>query len=449
MMNQQIKEAVGNSKLNRFHILLTLICMFVVLTEGYDLVIYGSIKGQIIAEWGIDKVTAGLLGSAALLGMMAGSFSLGILADLLGRKRVLVFCLTVFSLGTGLAGFTHSPLPFALCRFIAGLGIGGAMPNAIGLLSDYILNRNRNILIATAMAGMQIGGILSPVISLALGADSWRICLWLGFVPLLMAPVIIKQLPDSLDYLLRTGRLAALEKAVSQAAPGFHLAGASPDKETEAEPGRQKLPVRALFQQGRARNTGLFWVAFFMGLLMIYGLNTWLPDLMFNAGYDLGSSLTFLIALNSAALLGSVILGRVADRVNTRLLLVTLYWLGAVSMMLLAVKSTTLTAYILISLCGICVFGCQNIGTAFVAGYYPSQIRSTALGVCNTVGRLGGILGPTLGGVLMAAALSMTLNCLAFALPGLAAGGAYLLSTAGKTKNQAQAAELGVVAEYP
>lgn len=433
-MYEQVKNAIAAGKLNAFHVLLMFMSMFVVLTEGYDLVIFGSIKGQIIAEWGIDQVTAGMLGSAALAGMMVGSFSLGILADMLGRKRVLICCVVLFCLGTGVAGFTNAPAPFAICRFIAGLGIGGAMPNAIGLLSDYIPNSSKNTLIATAMAGMQIGGILAPLICLGLGDGGWRICLWLGFAPLLIVPVMIKFLPESINHLLRQGRLEALEKAVARSVPGFKLEGENQESANRQE--QDKPPVKDLFSEGRSRNTVLFWTAFFMGLLMIYGLNTWLPDLMTAAGYDLGSSLTFLIALNTAALFGTFILGRVADRVDTKKLLVLLYWVGAVSMLLLSIKSTIVVAYILISICGICVFGCQNIGTAFVSSYYPGYMRSTGLGVCNTVGRLGGVLGPTLGGVLMAAALPMFFNCLAFAVPGVVAGSAYLLCTApGKGHN--------------
>ena len=127
-MREQITQAIAEAKTNRFHVLMMAMAMFVILTEGYDLVIYGSIKSQLIAEWGMSQVTAGLIGSVALVGMMVGSFTLGLLADILGRKRVLIFCVALFSLSTGLAGFMHGPISFSIFRFLAGLGIGGPCP---------------------------------------------------------------------------------------------------------------------------------------------------------------------------------------------------------------------------------------------------------------------------------------------------------------------------------
>ena len=439
-----ISEAIRNSKVNRFHLTIMAICMTIVAVEGYDLVIYGSIKHQLIDEWGMTTVQAGMVGSVALIGMMVGSLSLGILADLLGRKPVLIFCFILFCVTTGLIGFTHEPISFSVGRFFAGVGIGGAMPNAIGLLSDYIPEKHKSTMIATTMSGMQVGGILAPLIAIAFGYGGWRHCFWIAFVPLVLLPVMIKLLPNSIDFSIKRGKTAELLRAVEKAAPGFTLPEVAQDTGTESvsQKEKEKFPVRELFEEGRARNTFLFWIAFFMGLLMIYGLNTWLPELMQSAGYEVGSSLTFLLALNLAALFGSFFMGRIADRVNTKYVLVTLYIIGATCMVLLSIKSNIVVAYILISICGICAFCPQNVGTAFVASNYPSRVRSTGLGVCNTVGRLGGIMGPTLGGILMAAALPMFLNCVAFAVPGLIAATAYGLCVQLRSAGKPTAAEL-------
>lgn len=426
-MNVNVKAALGGSKLNGFHIMLMVLCMVVVLTEGYDLVIYSSIKHQLMVEWGMDTVMAGVIGSAALAGMMIGAFTLGFLADLFGRKRVLILCVVFFSVFTGLAGFMHNPASFAACRFVAGLGIGGVAPNAMGLLSDYAPQKSKNTLIATAMAGMQVGGIIAPIVTLAAGPEGWRICMWVAFVPLVAVPFLIKLMPDSIDHTIKAGKFDALKKTLVKAVPGYELDVVATAAGAAAAAKKEKSPVSELFTNHKARSTVMFWIAFFMGLLMIYGLNTWLPELMQAAGYELGSSLTFLISLNLSALVGSVILGRLADRFDTRKVLIILYIVGGISMLLLSIKSTMVIAYILTAICGICTFGPQNVGTAYVADYYPSRIRSTGLGVCNTVGRLGGILGPTLGGVLMSASLPMIMNCLAFAIPGFAASAAYML----------------------
>lgn len=420
------KQVISKSKLNKFHFGLLFMCLFVVMMEGYDLVIYGSIVSHLIEEWQLSTVTAGFIGSAALVGMMVGSFGLGMLADKVGRKKVTILCLTLFSIFTGISGFIDSPWLFAACRFLAGLGIGGAMPNAIGLLSDYVPGKSRNTMIAIATTGMQIGGILAPVISIvAVPSLGWRFCLYIGFIALIAVPFMIKLLPDSLDHLYAKGKMNEIKKVLAKASPQavFDQIDMTLDSSTD-----EKSPVVELFRKKRAINTVMFWVVFFMGLLMIYGLNTWLPKLMEAAGYSLGSSLTFLIVLNSVGLVGTVILGRIADRMkNPRPLLIILYIIGAIAMVLLSIKGSMITAYILIGICGICTFGSQNIGIAYVAHYYPGKIRTTGLGVCNTVGRIGGILGPSLGGILLAAQLPMFYNCLAFAIPGVIASVAYVV----------------------
>jgi AAHS family benzoate transporter-like MFS transporter len=421
-----IKQTIAKSKLNRFHIGLLLMCLFVVMMEGYDLVIFGSIVSHLIDEWQLSTVTAGFIGSAALVGMMVGSFSLGILADKIGRKKIVVLCLTMFSIFTGISGFIHSPVFFAGCRFLAGLGIGGAMPGAIGLLSDYVPAKRRNIMVAITTTGMQIGGILAPIISITAAPTlGWRFCLYIAFAALIAVPVMIKMLPDSLDYLYAQGKTDAIKRILIKVSPETD---SSTVQMTLGSASAEKSPVVELFRNNRALNTVMFWVVFFMGLLMIYGLNTWLPKLMETAGYSLGSSLVFLIVLNSVGLVGTVVLGQVADRIkNSRSLLIGLYLVGAVVMVLIALANNVTVAYILIGICGICTFGSQNISIAFVAQYYPGKIRTTGLGVCNTVGRVGGILGPTFGGVLLAAQLPMFYNCLAFAIPGVLASVAYMV----------------------
>ena len=419
-----IEQVFSRSKVNRYHIGILLMCLFVIMMEGYNLVIFGAIVSNIISEWQITTVTAGFLGSAALVGMMVGSFGLGILADTVGRKRVMILCLILFSLFTGISGFAQSPWQFAVSRFFAGIGIGGAMPNAIGLLTDYVPSKSRNTMVAIATTGMQVGGILAPVIGLLLAPTlGWRSCLYVGFIPLLAVPIVVKFLPESLDYLYSRGKFDAIKKIIQKASPEIDTEGIKMELQSSKT---SKPPIEELFGNRRFINTIMFWVVFFMGLLMIYGLNTWLPRLMEAAGYSLGSSLTFLIVLNSVGLIGTIILGRIADRMkDSRRLLIILYIVGAVAMIMLSINSGMVVAYILIGICGICVFGSQNISIAYVAHYYPGRIRTTGLGVCNTVGRIGGILGPSLGGVLLAAQLPMFYNFLVFAIPGVIAGAAY------------------------
>ena len=158
-----------------------------------------------------------------------------------------------------------------------------------------------------------------------------------------------------------------------------------------------------------------------MPLIMIYGLNTWLPKLMNQAGYPLGSSLTFLLALNIGATVGSVLLGWLADSWGAKRAIIMFYLIAAVTISSLGFATNMILLYVLVALAGASTMGTQNLTNAYISQYYPASIRSTGLGWASGIGRIGGILGPTIGGVLLASSLELQLNFLVFAIPGLIA----------------------------
>lgn len=158
-----------------------------------------------------------------------------------------------------------------------------------------------------------------------------------------------------------------------------------------------------------------------MCLLMIFGLNTWLPKLMLEAGYALNSSLGFLVVLQGGAIAGTLIIAKLCDRYGFKRMLVPMYALGAISLTLMGMGGNLFWIYILVVVAGACTIGSQNLIQAFVSQYYPAVIRSTALGVASGIGRIGGMLGPILGGFLLSISLPIQLNFIAFAIPGLIA----------------------------
>ena len=182
------------------------------------------------------------------------------------------------------------------------------------------------------------------------------------------------------------------------------------------------FPVKKLFTGGRTLSTVMFWVAYFMTLLVMYALSTWLPKLMVGAGYELGSSLLFLVTLNLGAVTGAILGGKIADMIGSRKVLVTFFFLGFVSLTLLSFKPSMFWLYVLIALAGATTTGTQIVMNAYVSQYYPTEIRSTGLGWALGIGRFGGMLGPTLGGFLLNAQLTLQMNFLAFAIPSILAG---------------------------
>ncbi|MEH7418514.1 aromatic acid/H+ symport family MFS transporter [Neobacillus drentensis] len=434
MSNHSIKSILDESKFNRFHLVLLLWCLLFVSFEGYDLVVYGSVVPFLTKEWNLSPIEAGVIGSYGLFGMMFGSIILSLLADRFGRKSIIIVSVAFFSIFTTISGFATGPQLFSWCRFLAGVGFGGTLPTVISLLTEYIPKSSKNKSITIALCGNQVGGILAPLVGVIVFASlGWRPVLWFSAIPLFLIPIIIKYLPESPQFLIRKGKLDILRTTLTKIDPNYHDRLIAEQTKLPEPPG-ERTPIIGLFKNKMGLSTVLFCIVYFMGLLMIYGLNTWLPKLMQSAGYPLISSLGFAIFLNGGALIGTIIIGVIADRKGSKKLITCLYVLGAVCLALLGIKSNIFLLYLLIAIAGVCTMGNQSLLNAFVSQYYPNNVRSTGVGLANGVGRLGGMLGPTLGGVLLSMNVPIGLCFLVFALPGVFA--AFTLFLVRKTVNK-------------
>lgn len=424
MTTINIRDFIAETRFNRFHFGMLFWSCFIITFDMYDLIVYGSVLPVLMREWSMDPLQAGAIGSYGILGMMVGAILFGILADKLGRRRVLMASVVLFSLASALCGFAPGPLGFSLLRFAGGLGIGGILPCLIAMLTDYAPRGRANTFIALLMCFFSVGGILAAFVSMLLLPNlGWRAVYLVAALPVLLLPFMSKYFLDSPYVLLGQGRQDKLCAALSALnpsagpAPGAGFAG-MPDREAGS-------PVGALFTNRRAVGTIMIWIAFFMCLLMINGVSIWLPQLMVTAGYALNSSLTFMIVLNVGAIAGTLVLGRLADTWGAKKVLVPMFVVSALSLTLLGYGNSMAVLLVLVFMTGACTMGAQNISYAFVAQYYPSFMRSTAIGLASGVGRLGAIVGPTFGGVLLTLGLPVQMNFLFFAIPGLFAAVAF------------------------
>lgn len=413
----QIEEVMKKGKMNGFQRALLLWGMFLMAFEGYDLVVFGTVVPKLMEHWSLTSVEAGALSSYGLVGMMFGAIIFGILADRIGRKKVVIISSLLFSIFTGLCGLAPDPTTFAIARIIAGFGLGGMMPNVIALITDYAPGKKRAILIAILMCGYSAGGILAPVLGITMmPAFGWESIFWVAFIPIVAIPFIYKKLPESPSYLLRAKRFDELATTLSKVLPGEQFSAQQTFVMHDEKIAKQG-PI-ALFKNKLALSTILFWIIFFCCLLMIFGLNTWLPNMMIAAGYGLSSSLVFLIALQTGSVIGSLIFGTLADKYGFKRVLVPLAASGAIALTLLGFGGNQVWIFFLVMVAGAASIGSQNMAQAYVSNYYPAAIRSTALGVASGVGRIGGMMGPIMGGFLLALTLPNYLNFLAFAIPG-------------------------------
>lgn len=426
MEKVNINETIDNAKFSLFHWKVLVWCLLIIIFDGYDLVIYGVALPLLMQQWSLTAVQAGLLASAALFGMMFGAMIFGTLSDRLGRKKTIMICVTLFSGFTFLGAFATNPVEFAILRFIAGLGIGGVMPNVVALMTEYAPKKIRSTLVAIMFSGYAIGGMTSALLGAWLVKDmGWQNMFLIAGIPLLMLPIIWKFLPESLAFLIKSGKEEQAKQIINKLLPTRDI-----HQNTQLvfnENIHHEAPVKALFQDGRAFITFMFWIAFFMCLLMVYALGSWLPKLMLQAGYSLGASMLFLFALNIGGMVGAIGGGALADRFHLKPVITSMFVIGAAALILLGFNSPQIVLYSLIALAGAATIGSQILLYTFVAQFYPTTVRSTGMGWASGIGRIGAIIGPVLTGALLTFELPHQMNFLAIAIPGVIAAFAIFL----------------------
>ncbi|QEY62877.1 MFS transporter [Metapseudomonas lalkuanensis] len=417
MRKLDVHAIIDNARFTPFHWMVMCWCALLLIFDGYDLFIYGVVLPVLMKEWGLTPLEAGALGSYALFGMMFGALTFGSLADKIGRKKGIAICFVLFSGFTVLNGFASSPTEFGICRFIAGLGIGGLMPNVVALMNEYAPKKLRSTLVAIMFSGYSLGGMLSAGVGIyMLPRFGWEAMFFAALLPLLLLPLVLWYLPESVGFLLRQGRVEQARAILKRIDPQASIG--DKDELVLNEVKVQGAPVLELFREGRGVRTLMIWVAFFCCLLMVYALSSWLPKLMANAGYSLGSSLSFLLALNFGGMFGAIAGGWLGDRFNLPRVVVAFFIVAAVSISLLGFKSPTPLLYLLIAIAGATTIGTQILLYATAAQFYGLAFRSTGLGWASGIGRNGAIVGPLLGGALLGINLPLQLNFMAFAIPG-------------------------------
>ncbi|GGU29690.1 MFS transporter [Streptomyces daghestanicus] len=389
-----------SSRGSRLALLVVLLCWVAVLFDGLDMFIYGSVLPHMLQEkaLGITSGQAGDLGSYATFGMLVGALAAGTIADRIGRKKLMLSCVTLFSLASGLCAVAGSVAVFGLGRTLAGVGLGGLLPTAISMVSDYAPRGRAALTIGLLMTAHHAGGILSAYVALWIVEPlGWRAAFWVCVVPLLFVPVLLKWLPESLSFLVAQGRraetseLAARYDAELPAAPAARTAGARWGN------------LAALFQGREWIQTLLYWLASFGGLLLVYGVATWLPTLMRSEGYELGSALTFVVLFNLGGVVGMLVAGRASDRFGAPRISALWFALTAAGVFLLSVHMPLALTFVVVFLTGVFLNSAQVMIYATVSIGSTPDSRATAVGWTSGMGRFGAVFGPWLGGQLLAA----------------------------------------------
>jgi MFS transporter, AAHS family, 4-hydroxybenzoate transporter len=418
-----VSELIDTRPLGALQIRILILCTLVALLDGLDLQSIGLAAPGIAADLHIPLPRLSAVFSAALAGLALGAFGFGLLADRIGRKAVLIgatACFGIFTICTALApGFNE----LLALRFLAGLGLGGAMPSFISLTSEYCPRRWRAILVALLWAGFPLGGFVGGLLaSWIIPAYGWQSVFWVGGVlPLVLCVVLVVALPESLGFLVAGGapreRIASL---LRQVFPSARIP-ADADFVLNEERGRG-VPVVQLFAAGRAAGTALLWISFFIAFMMLVTNSAWAPILLKREGLGIKDASLAMAMFNLGSVIATSFAGLLIARAGAAVILPLVMIASAVSMALVGYVAPSVAMVVLLQgLFGMFMGGGSSGLIALAAIYYPTAIRSTGVGWAMGMGRVGSFTGPLVVGSLVAAGISTAGIFVAIALPALVA----------------------------
>ena len=436
---------LDNNKMTAVQITTILICFLMNMLDGMDVMVVSYAAPAIAKVWAISPQAMGSVFSAGLLGMTLGTLFIAPRADIVGRRNIillsaLIMGLTVFS--TYLAQSVEQLLFF---RFISGLGIGSMLASTATLASEYAPKKTKDFWVSFVMSGYPIGAVLSGLAAAQIiPAYGWRAMFQTaGVVTLMTVPLIYLYLSESLDFLLKKQPKDALQKANSilnkmnqptlTALPplsisdvGFRISDKTSDIRNPISE-IEKPSVASLLTPERKASTIQLWIALFMAFASLYFLTTWIPKLASSAGLSMELAIYAGTVFNLGSFVGIMTQGYLSSIFGLRR---TIFSFLAATAFLMVIFGFFKGSAMVLVLFGLIGFGVQGgfVGLYSVAArFYPTEIRSTGVGFAMSAGRVGGIVGPLLGGLLIGAGLSMTANFMIFAIPTLLAGIATLM----------------------
>jgi AAHS family 4-hydroxybenzoate transporter-like MFS transporter len=423
-------EIIDSQPLSRYQAGIVGLCALVVVFDGFDAQCIGFLAPPIAKSLDIPLKAFGPVFASGLIGLMISSMTAGPVADRWGRKWPFVACTFTFAIFALLTSRVTSFEQLVILRFLTGLGLGGAIPNAFALASEYAPKRLMSVSATTLSGAMPLGALSAGLISsVMLPKWGWQSVFYVGgILPLIVATILIALLPESVRFMgLRGDDPRKVAGIMARIAPELAVA---PDHLLASHSDRRKdVPVKYLFTEGRAMGTLLLWIPYLMNLLLLYFIVSWLPALLRQNALPVSAGIAAISVFSLGGIIGSVGQSPLMTGFGSYPSLLSEFLFCAICIGLLAFSSASFPVMLsLVFVLGCSVQGAQAGLNALIIVFYPTPIRSTGMGWASAVGRIGSISGPVLGGILLTLSWSTRQIFLAAVVPALCAAGAVLLS---------------------
>jgi AAHS family 4-hydroxybenzoate transporter-like MFS transporter len=441
-----VQALLDENRMSPYQYVVLFLCFTVLALDGFDTAAIGYVAPALVAKWGVTRAALAPVLSAALFGLAFGAMAAGPSADRFGRKPVIMvstLCFAVFSI---LTAYADSIQTMTVLRFLTGLGLGAAMPNAVTLMAELAPARRRSFIVNSVYVGFPLGAAAGGFVAAGIIPQyGWESVFLLGGVlPLLFLPVMAKLLPESVAYMVARQYPAAAVANVLERISGkdlsyvSHFVPGDGGKGGTAERNVHKGPAgkSALAQNLSGRYllpTMTLWTTYFMGLLIFYLLTSWMPLMMKDAGFTLGKAALLSALFPLGGGVGTLAGGWLMDRFNPSRVLAFTYLAAAVLLVAVgqSLTSGSVAAFaVLVFAAGTMVTGAQASLPALAAPLYPTQSRATGIAWMLGVGRFGGILGAMVGGVLIGMKLPFSVILALLAAPALIAMTALVILAA-------------------
>lgn len=398
---------VLNRRLSGFQVWVIAVCGMAAIFEGFDIQSIGVLAPAIAQSLHIPIASFGTIFSLGWAGIMFGTLLAGPIADRSGRRMPVIVSVFIFGIFTLLLARAHTYNEVAIYRFLSGIGLGGVIPNLMALTSEYAPLRLRGRFITIMSSGIPLGSLLGALVgSVVVPLWGWRMLLYIGGVlPFVLALVLLKVLPESPIFLVTKGTdQARLTRLMTSIAPELGVTAATRFVVSEVPP--KGAPVRLLFAQGRGSTTLLIWLLYFSNFMVFMFPYSWLASILRTSGLPMSMALVLTSLLALGGVIGQWVNGWLMDRFGVRAPLITSYF-GAFLFMAIFGQIAGTKSLLLLGavnfMTGAFIFAAQGGNNVLTASVYPTTLRSTGIGFGFTVGRIGSIISPALGGMMLAA----------------------------------------------